>query len=264
MIMKVAWIGLGDMGLPTALKIARAGHEVKGYDVKPPLPEHAEGITLTSSAFEAAKECDVLCLMVFSDAQVEEVLSGPNGIMNHLKPRAVIAIFTTGSIESACDLAAKAPAGTIVLDTCFSRMHRESASGLLTLLVGGDAEGITRARPVFEAFAREIIHVGPSGSGRAIKLVNNILYAGHLQLAADALHFAQGLGLEPKATANALIHCSGESNVMEQLTDLDATMMVETAHRYMVKDVKAAAEAAKMAGIELGALLAATRTYLSE
>jgi 3-hydroxyisobutyrate dehydrogenase-like beta-hydroxyacid dehydrogenase len=260
-MMEVAWIGLGQMGLPSAKKIVAAGHRVRGYDVKPPAREAAGGIVLADSPLAAAKGCDLLCIAVFSDAQLLEVLTGPAGVLSELRSGAVVAVFTTGSIESIVKLAAAAPAGVVVLDTCFSRMQADTASGMMTLLVGGDAGAIDRGRPAFDSFAREIVHVGKIGSGRAIKLVNNILFAGHLQLAADALRFAEALGLEPRATAAALIRCSGASDVMNRFTTEDPSGMLEVAKRYMVKDVAAAADAAHDAGVELGALGVVTDVY---
>jgi 3-hydroxyisobutyrate dehydrogenase-like beta-hydroxyacid dehydrogenase len=260
--MKVAWIGLGQMGLPTSKKVAAAGHTVRAYDVKPPAAADAKGLTLVGSPREAAKDCDLLCIAVFSDDQVEAVLSGPDGVMADLKPGAIVAIFTTGSIESAQKLAASAKPGVAVLDTCFSRMQSEMDTGMLTLLVGGDADAIKRGRPAFDAFARTIFHVGASGAGRAIKLVNNILFAGHLQLAADAIRLAEGLGLERSATASALVKCSGASDVLGRFAHEPPAAMLETAHRYMIKDVAAAVEAGRAHGVELGALGAATATYL--
>jgi 3-hydroxyisobutyrate dehydrogenase-like beta-hydroxyacid dehydrogenase len=260
--MKVAWIGLGQMGLPTAKKVAAAGHEVRAYDVNQPSAEAAQGLTLAASPREAARDCDLLCIAVFSDDQVADVLTGPEGVIADLKQGAIVAVFTTGSVEFAKKIAAAAPAGIAILDTCFSRMQSEMASGMLTLLVGGDADAIERGRPAFDAFARTIFHVGGSGAGRAIKLVNNILFAGHLQLAADAVRFAEALGLNGRDTAAALSQCSGASDVLTRFTDEDPAYMLETAHRYMVKDVGAAADAARAAGVELGALGAATAGYV--
>jgi 3-hydroxyisobutyrate dehydrogenase-like beta-hydroxyacid dehydrogenase len=238
-----------------------AGHRVRGYDVNPPAREAAEGIALAASPREAAKGCDLLCIAVFSDAQLFDVLTGPAGVLSELRSGAVVAVFTTGSIESIRKLAAAAPAGVAVLDTCFSRMQADMARGTMTLLVGGDGVAINRGRPAFESFAREIIHVGKIGSGRAIKLVNNILFAGHLQLANDALRFAETLGLEPRATAATLTRCSGASDVMSRFATEGASGMLELAKRYMVKDVAAAADAARDAGVELGALGVIANVY---
>ena len=259
--MKVAWIGLGEMGLPSAKAVAAGGHEVRAFDVKVPAAADAQGLALVGSSREAVQDADVVCLAVFSDDQVADVLTGPDGVIGLLKPGATVAVFTTGTIESIQQIAAEAPNGIAILDACFSRLHADGI-GRLTLLVGGKADAIERARPVFNTFAKAIIHVGASGSGRAIKLVNNILYAGNLQLAVDALRLAAGLGLERSATVAALVQSSATSNVLAQMVDLDTTYMVDTAHRYMIKDVSAALAAGQAVGVDLGALAAATATYV--
>jgi len=261
--MKVAWIGLGQMGLPTAATIAAAGHEVRGFDVNPPEPEKAGAIQLVGSVAEAAADCDLLCIAVFSDDQVEDVLNGPEGVIDQLKPGAVVAVFTTGAIESIQKIAAAAPEGVSVLDTCFSRKQSEQASGKLTLLIGGDADAIKRAAPALDTFALRIFHVGASGAGRAIKLVNNVLFAANVQVAADAMKLAEGLGLDRSATAEALVQCSGASDVLNTFAMVDPTVMLEQIHRYMIKDVVAALAAGDAAGVALGPLPAATSAYHS-
>lgn len=259
-LMNVAWFGLGQMGLPSAKRIAAGGHRVRGYDIYPPKGDVGE-IEMVSTVNDAIEDCEMICIAVFSDDQVEELLTGPEGILKELKPGTVIAVFTTGAIEKIQEVAAHAPEGVTVLDTCFSRKPEDGPEGMLTLLVGGDAAGIDAGRPVFDTFCNVIIHVGPSGSGRAIKLVNNILFAGHLQLAADALNFAEGLGLDPKTTATALTKCSGTSGVLGLMAAIGPEQMLESSHRYMVKDVGAAEKAAQDRGITLGPIVAATQAY---
>jgi 3-hydroxyisobutyrate dehydrogenase len=155
--MDVAWIGLGNMGLPTAKMVVDAGHTVRGYDIKP--PADAAGLTLVNSAREAAQGCELICLALFSDDQVEEVLSD---LFPVLPEGTIVAMFTTGTMASARKIAAAAPPGVVVLDTCFSRQIGMLASGKMNLLVGGDAEALERCRPVLNVFAREIYHVGGS------------------------------------------------------------------------------------------------------
>lgn len=259
--MKVAWIGLGQMGLPTAGTIAAAGHQVRGYDVQTPLADAAKGIEIAGSVPEAASDCDLLCIAVFSDDQVRDVLTGPQGVLGSLKPSTVVAVFTTGSIEAIQSMAANAPEGISILDTCFSRKQSEIAAGTLTLLIGGDGDAIERARPVLETFAPRIFHVGASGAGRAIKLVNNVLFAAHAQVANDALKLAEGLGLDRSSTAAALMECSGASDVMANFITVDPAVMMSQIERYMVKDVAAAIDAGERAGVTLGPLQAATAAY---
>jgi 3-hydroxyisobutyrate dehydrogenase-like beta-hydroxyacid dehydrogenase len=259
--MKVGWIGLGNMGLPTAKKIAAAGHQVNAFDVKRPEAKDAQGLAFGSSARDVAEGCDLLCIAVFSDAQAEEVLTGPHGAFPVLKDGAVVAIFTTGTIASAKSLAAAAPRGIVVLDTCFSRQFAMIPSGELNLLVGGDAAALDRCRPVFSAFARAIHHVGPSGMGRAIKLVNNILWVAQNQLAVDALRLAEGLGLDPAVTVRIILGCSGASDTLNVFAGPKWPDTLAFMRPYMVKDASAAAEAARDAHIDLGTLGAVVKAY---
>lgn len=258
--MRVAWIGLGHMGLPTSKMVAAGGHEVRGYDVKSLEPHETKGLTICRSAREAAEGCDLVCLALFSDEQVEETLAGQNGLFETLKPGTVVAIFTTGTIESAKRLAAASPEGIAVLDTCFSRAGAMT-SPLLNLLVGGDAEALDRCRPVFETFSNEIFHLGASGAGRAMKLINNILWVAHNQLVMDALEFSAQLGFDRYETAKIIDKCSGASRVTSVFAK-PYDEIVAYMRPFMIKDASAAAEAAREAGADLGTLGAVVKAYI--
>jgi 3-hydroxyisobutyrate dehydrogenase-like beta-hydroxyacid dehydrogenase len=256
--MDVGWIGLGHMGLPTAKTIAKAGHRVRAYDVRPPDPEAAQPLILARSAREAAAGCEVVGVAVFSDEQVEDVLTGPEGLFPVLAPGAVVAIFTTGTIASARKLAAAAPAGVAVLDTCFSRNNAMlKAGGELNLLVGGDAEALARCRPALEPFARAIFHVGESGAGRAIKLVNNLCWAAHNHISVEAMRLAEGLGLDPYAAMRVILQCSGANDTQNVFVDDGWRATFAFMRPYLHKDASAAAEAAREAQVELHVLQAA-------
>lgn len=258
--MRVAWIGLGHMGLPTAGIVAAAGHEVRGYDVRPLDPDDTQGLEICASAREAAQGCELVCLAPFSDEQAEDVLAGPDGLFEILQPGVVIAIFTTGTIDSARKLAAQAPPGVEVLDTCFSRAGAMS-SPKLNLLVGGNPAALDKCRSVFDAFAEDIFHLGEVGSGRAMKLVNNLLWVAHSQLLVDALEFAAKLGFDRHEAAAIIDKCSGASRMTATFTRPYDDMM-EYMRPFMVKDASAAAQAARQVGADLGALGAAVRDYI--
>jgi 3-hydroxyisobutyrate dehydrogenase-like beta-hydroxyacid dehydrogenase len=258
--MLVAWIGLGHMGLPTSKIVAAGGHEVRGYDVKPLDPADTGGLTLCASAREAAEGAGLVCLALFSDEQVEATLAGPEGLFAMLAPGTVVAMFTTGTIESARKMAALAPPGIAVLDTCFSRAG-DMSSPKLNLLVGGDAEALDRVRSVLAIFAAEIFHLGPSGAGRAMKLVNNVLWVAHNQLVMDALDFAAQLGFDRYETARIIDKSSGMSRVTSVFTKPYAEM-VDYMRPFMIKDASAAAEAAREAGADLGTLGDVVRAYV--
>ena len=107
--MRVGFIGLGDMGLGTSVKLAAAGFEVTGYDIRPLAQDDAPGVRLVGSASEAAANSELLAIAVFSDEQVEALLLGPDGLFRTLAEGTIVAIFTTGTIESVRKLAAAAP-----------------------------------------------------------------------------------------------------------------------------------------------------------
>jgi len=254
--MRIGWIGLGVMGLSTAKKVAAAGFDVTGFDIKPIPPEAAPGVRLVDSAHDAAEGCDLLCVSVFSDDQVEDLLLGPHGLFASLNDNVVVAIFTTGTIASVHKLAAAAPRGIAVLDTCFSRRSDIQHTGDMVLMVGGQAAALDRCRPAFAPFTLEIHHVGASGAGRALKLVNNLLFYAQRWMADDALRLAEGLGLDRRTTAEVLLRCTGASdaqNIFLRPTWREAFTYM---HPFMIKDVSAAAEAAREAGVDLGYLTA--------
>jgi 3-hydroxyisobutyrate dehydrogenase len=259
--MQIAWIGLGHMGLPTAKKVAAKGHVVRGYEIRPLAPEDTVGLTMCGSAREAVVGCDLVCLSLFSDDQVEELLDGQDGLFPVLEEGTIVAIFTTGTIESAKKLTASAPSGIAVLDTCFSRGAGMLETGTMNLLVGGDAEALERCRDVLQIFSHEIYHLGGSGAGRAVKLVNNILWVAHNQLMIDALNFADALGFDRYETAKIVANCSGASSVTQVYTKPYGEI-VEYMRPFMVKDASAAVEAATEIGVGLGPLGEFVRAYL--
>lgn len=258
----VCWIGLGQMGLPTAKRVAAAGYAVHGYDVKPLPAQDTAGLTMYPAPREAAEGCDLICVAVFSDQEVEELLTGRDGLFAVLQPGAVVAVFTTGTIESVRELAATAPAGVAVLDTCFSRAE-SNASPLLNLLVGGDKEALDRCRHVFDVFCKEIFYLGPSGAGRALKLVNNLLHVANNQIIRDALDFAAKLGFDRYEAAKIIDKCTGASRATATYTkpyDEIVSYMRPTA----VKDVSAAVAAARRVGADLGPLGVLVSGYVAE
>jgi len=250
------------MGLPTAKQVASAGHDVRGYDVRPLSAESTVGLTMCQTPRDAAEGCDLLCVSVFSDEQVEGLLIGDDGLFAVLRPGAVVAIFTTGTIESAQELAASAPNGVAVLDTCFSRAE-SNASSLLNLLVGGEREALDRCRGVFDIFCKEIFYLGPSGAGRALKLVNNLLHVANNQIIRDALNFAEKLGFDRYEAAKIIDKCTGASRATSTYTkpyDEIVKYMRPTA----VKDATAAVAAARRVGADLGPLGVLVSGYVEE
>lgn len=251
--MKVGWIGLGGIGAQMALRVLGAGHELVAYARGQGKDAVAEkGGRLIPDYVEVAKDCDVLGVCVFSDAQLRESLID-GGALAALKPGAVLAVHTTGSPKLARELAERAPRGAFALDACFSGGQPETAEGRLTLMVGGEAEALEAARPVLSTYASNIFHVGPAGAGQTIKLLNNLLFATNVRYAVDVIEAAEAQGIDAQAAAKVIQASSGASMVMGLFANAPPKQFMQAIRHYMVKDVQAAEAAATDAGFDLSA-----------
>lgn len=249
--MKVGWIGLGEIGKHMALRALEVGHEMVAFDRGAGKGEvAAAGARLTGSYSDLAAQVEVLCLCLFSDAQVRETMFD-HGTLAAMQPGSVLAIHTTGSAKLARELGEKAPQGVAVIDACFSGGPDETAHGDLTLMVGGEAEALERARPVLSAYASRINHMGPLGAGQTLKLLNNLLFATNLMQAYDVIAMAEAQGIDPAYAAQVICQSSGGSMSMSLLQTSAGAQTMERARHYMVKDVKTAAEAAQDAGLDI-------------
>jgi 3-hydroxyisobutyrate dehydrogenase len=249
--MKVGWIGLGGIGEQMALRVLGAGHDLTAYargQGKDAVA--AKGARLTPDYVEVAKDCDVLGVCVFSDAQLRESLID-GGALAALKPGAVLAVHTTGSPKLAKELAERAPKGASCLDACFSGGQPETAEGRLTLMVGGEAEALEAARPILSTYASTIFHVGAAGAGQTVKLLNNLLFATNVRYAVGALEAAEAQGLDPQTAAKVIQASSGASMAMGLFGNAPPQQFLKVIRHYMLKDVQAAEAAALDAGFDL-------------
>ncbi len=249
--MRVGWIGLGGIGKEMALRVLAAGHDLSAYDRGAGKADvAAQGGTMIADYPGVASGCEVLCLCLFNDLQVREVMLD-GGALAAMQPGSVLAIHTTGSPRLMRELGAMAPAGVAVLDACFSGGPDDTARGDLTLMVGGDAAALEQARPVLSTYASRINHVGPLGAGQALKLLNNLLFATNVRQAEIILAMATEQGLDPALAAQVICQSSGGSMAMGLMKNGIVPEMMESIRHYMVKDVKALADAAVDTGIDI-------------
>jgi 3-hydroxyisobutyrate dehydrogenase len=207
---RIAVIGLGAMGAPMAATLAGAGFDVTGHDTHPARREALPGAVETLGAL-ADREAVILSLP--NDAIVRAVVGDLLGI---LPEGALIIDTSTVAAATAQALAAEAQAaGRRYLDVPVSGGAAGAASGTLLMMAGGAAEDIARARPVFDALARKLVHCGGPGAGATAKLANNLLCAGQLMLAGEALRLAEGGGVTASALLEAVNAGSGRSAVTE-------------------------------------------------
>ncbi len=209
--MRVAVIGLGAMGLPMARRLVAAGHEVSAWDASDQRRVAAEGIPLAEAA---AKGAEAVLLSLPHDAAVMAVAdaivaAGP-------APGAVVIDCSTVAPETPRRLAARfAEAGLAWIDAPVSGGPAGAAAGTLTVMVGGEAAALSRAKPVFDAIAGKVVHVGGPGAGAVAKLVNNLLVASHLLTAAEALRIGRLAGVETSALLAVVNGASGRSAATE-------------------------------------------------
>lgn len=252
--LNVGWIGLGAIGAEMAMRLLAAGHAVTVYPRGKGLEQvRAAGAQVRDDYAALAAESELLGLCVYDDAQVREVLFD-GGALAALKPGAVLANHTTGSPALAREIAARAPAGVGVLDATFSGGPHDVAAGKLTVMAGGEAQALARARPALEAYAAQIHHLGGPGLGQTLKLLNNLLFATNQMNAARILQLAGAQGFDTATVAKVLQGCSGASFALGLFQrPAPASAVLAGSRPYLEKDVAAVAAAAADAGLDLAA-----------
>jgi 3-hydroxyisobutyrate dehydrogenase and related beta-hydroxyacid dehydrogenases len=192
--MKVGFIGIGVMGRPMALNLLKAGHIVTVFARHPDKPEVQEvlnaGAKQAPSPRALAMAVEVIITMVPNSPQVEEVVLGPQGILEGARRDLVIIDMSTIAPSTSRKLAESAAQRNVhFLDAPVSGGSQGAVNGTLSIMVGGEQETFEKVRPVLEAMGTpdNIIYVGPSGSGEVVKLINNMLVGTIAASTAEAL-----------------------------------------------------------------------------
>lgn len=199
----IAFIGLGTMGGAMLRNLSARGFDVAGYDVSPAAMERLSDLRFRAAASpaDAAQGCAVVITMLPTSAHVRDALFSEHGAAAALRRGSLVIEMSTGDAVETDRIAADlAQIGLRCIDAPVGRTPREAAQGRALIMAGGDPGDLEEARPVFEAMADEIVHVGPRGSGIRLKLVNNYMAMVGMVLTGEALMFAAKLGLD-RATA---------------------------------------------------------------
>ena len=216
--MKVAFLGLGNMGLPMALNLIQAGHQVQGFDlVQSQLDafQAAGGIPM-SSASQATIGAEAIISMLPASRHVEALYLGDSGILATANPKSLLVDCSTISpkVSQAVAAAAKAK-GFAMIDAPVSGGTAGAQAGTLTFMVGGDAVDVGRARPLLEKMGKNIFHAGPSGSGQTVKVCNNMLLGIQMLGTSEALRLGMANGMDPKVLSDMMSKSSGRNWVLE-------------------------------------------------
>ena len=205
--MSVGFIGLGIMGSGMAANLVAKGHDLVVWNrtasrIEPLVDQGAEP---ADSPAYVAERCDIVMVSVSDTPDVEEVVGGPEGVLEAVAPDSLIIDHSTISPSATVRLAGRvAEKGGSWLDAPVSGGSEGAARGTLSIMVGGEAKDLDRATPYLEAYGTTITHVGPTGAGQLVKIVNQILVVVNQLAASEALLFAQQAGLDLGATIDAV------------------------------------------------------------
>lgn len=259
----IAFIGLGIMGSPMAVHLAKAGHAVAGYnrtaDKAQPLVE--AGGRAADSIADAVKDADVVCVMVPDSPDVEAVLAGEGGVFDNAAAGALVVDFSSIRPDVTATLAEQAKdKGLRLLDAPVSGGEAGARNAALSIMVGGSADDFEAAREVFDAVGKTVVHVGPSGAGQTVKAANQLIVAANIQALAEAVVFLEAYGVDTKAALEVLGGGLAGSAVLNQKKENMLTRSFQPGFRIELhhKDLGIVTAAAREAGVvaPLGALVA--------
>jgi 2-hydroxy-3-oxopropionate reductase len=199
---RIAFIGLGTMGLPMATNLVRAGHEVTGHNRSPGrTATFAEaGGTAADTVADAVRDAEIVITMLPDSPDVEAVVLGDEGVLATAGEETLLVDMSTISPATARSVAERAAgSGVRVLDAPVSGGEQGAVDGKLSIMVGGERADFDAALPVLRAMGGTVVHVGPAGAGQTVKAANQLITAGNLGLLAEAVVFlgAHGVDLGP-------------------------------------------------------------------
>ena len=270
--MKIAFIGLGNMGGPMALNLHKAGFTVSAFDLSKEACEKlaADGLAIAESAVTAVNGADVVVSMLPASQHVESLYlgggDGKTGLLEHI--RAGVLVIDSSTIAAATTrkvAEAAAKRGIAMIDAPVSGGTGGAIAGTLTFMVGGEAADLERARPVLEKMGANIFHAGGAGAGQTAKICNNMLLGILMIGTSEALALGVANGLDPKVLSEIMRRSSGGNWALEKYNPMPGVMETAPASKsyaggfgtdLMLKDLGLAQEnaAAVRAATPLGGL----------
>jgi 3-hydroxyisobutyrate dehydrogenase len=220
MPLSVAFLGLGAIGAPMAARLALAGHALVVWNRTAARASGSEaaahGARVAATAADAVRGADIVITCLPESGDVAALLT--HDVIDAFAPGALLVDCTSGDPATSRTLAAMLAArGIGFLDAPVSGGVVGAVNGTLTVMVGGDAALLERARPVLAAFAGKIVHCGVVGAGHALKAVNNALLALHVWSTAEGLAAAKAAGVDPAVALDVINASSGRSNASMNL-----------------------------------------------
>tara|TARA_R110002072_G_scaffold9762_4_gene46788 strand:- start:212 stop:1102 length:891 start_codon:yes stop_codon:yes gene_type:complete len=260
---RIAFIGLGNMGAGMCANLARAGHQVRAFDLSKDAVANAEssGAKGAASVAEAVSDAQVVVSMLPAGKHVLSVYFGPDGVAAHAPKDTLFLDCSTIAVEDAREAARQAEAaGFSMVDAPVSGGTAGAEAGTLTFMCGGPDDGFDRAKPLLEKMGKNIFHAGGSGNGQAAKIANNMLLGISMIGTAEAFNLADKLGLDAQTFFDISSTASGQCWSMTSYCPAPGPVPTSPANRdykpgfavaMMLKDLHLAAEAAKASGADI-------------
>lgn len=267
----VAFIGLGNMGLPMARNLLKAGHGVTGFDLSAAsLTALTEaGGRTAATAGDAAAAAEVVITMLPAGQHVRQVYLGEDGVLIRARTGALLIDCSTIDVDTARSVnTAAAAKGFDMLDAPVSGGTGGATAGTLTFMAGGSDAAFARAHPLLEAMGKTIVHAGGAGTGQAAKICNNMVLGISMIAVSEAFALADRLGLDRQKLFDISAKSSGQCWSLTSYCPVPGPVPTSPANRdyqagftadMMLKDLKLAQQAAASAGAAtpLGAQAAA-------
>jgi 3-hydroxyisobutyrate dehydrogenase len=268
---RVAFLGLGHMGMPMARNLSAAGHEVTGFDVSPVACDVAReaGLSVTASAEDAVREASVVITMFQTGRQVIDAYAG--GLLAAAPAESLFIDCSTISVEEAREahrLAAEA--GHRALDAPVSGGVVGAENATLAFMVGGGDAEFTAAEPLLSAMGRRVVHCGGAGLGQAAKVCNNMILAASQIVVAEAFVLGERLGLSHQALYDVASNASGQCWALTTNCPVPGPVPTSPANRdyrpgfagaLMAKDLGLAADAVAQTGVDARVGMLAREMY---
>ena len=254
---KVGFIGLGNMGMPMAQNLLKAGYEVTGFDLNVDATERlaASGGSTANSIADACKAAEVVITMLPAGEQVREVYLGAGGVLATVEPETLLIDCSTIDVATAREVAQAARDKALAMvDAPVSGGVAGAEAASLTFMVGGDDAAFERARPLLETMGKTIVHAGGPGNGQAAKICNNMILGASMIVVSEAFLLAEKLGLEAQKLFDISSKSSGQCWSMTSYCPVPGLVPTSPANRdykagftaaMMLKDLKLAQAAAR-------------------
>jgi len=257
--MKIGFIGLGNMGLPMASNILKAGHQLVAFDLSESATHQLKqlGAEIATSVAHLSKidSLEALITMLPASQHVLRVYTGENGVLEHIAQHVLLIDCSTIDPHTARDIAqAAAQQGNPMIDAPVSGGTSGAQAGTLTFMVGGEETFFNQAKPLLSVMGKNIVYCGNSGNGQAAKVANNMLLGISMIATAEAMSLGVSLGVDPHVLANIINTSSGRCWSSEIYNPYPGVVETAPANRgysggfgvnLMLKDLGLATEAAK-------------------